>query len=73
MLKFVQRSLRRGFDLIERGLDRVFGPALNPLAQLGAMGFFLFWIVAVSGIYLFAVFDTGVENAYASVEWYSTR
>jgi ferredoxin/coenzyme F420-reducing hydrogenase delta subunit len=72
VLKFVQRSLRRGFDLIERGLDRVFGPALNPLAQLGAMGFFLFWIVAVSGIYLFAVFDTGVENAYASVEWYST-
>ena len=72
MLKFLQRSLRRGFDLAERGLDRVFGPALNPLAQLGAMGFFLFWIVAVSGVYLFAVFDTGVERAYASVEWYST-
>jgi ferredoxin/coenzyme F420-reducing hydrogenase delta subunit len=71
VLKFLQRSLRRGFDLVERGLSRVFGPALNPFAQLGAMGFFLFWIVAVSGIYLFAVFDTGVENAYASVEWYS--
>jgi len=72
VLKLLQRSLRAGFDLAERGLDRVFGPALNPLAQLGAMGFFLFWIVAVSGVYLFAVFDTGVENAYASVEWYST-
>jgi ferredoxin/coenzyme F420-reducing hydrogenase delta subunit len=65
--------LRRGFDAVERGLDRLFGPALNPLAQLGALGFFLFWIVAVSGVYLFAVFDTGVENAYASVAWYTTR
>ncbi len=72
MLQLLQRIVRRGFDLVERGLDRVFGPALNPLAQLGALGFFLFWIVAVSGIYLFAVFDTGVDNAYASVEWYST-
>jgi ferredoxin/coenzyme F420-reducing hydrogenase delta subunit len=65
--------LRRAFDPAERGLERLFGPALNPLAQLGALGFFLFWIVAVSGIYLFAVFDTGLENAYASVEWYTVR
>jgi hypothetical protein len=41
----------------------LFGPALNPLAQLGALGFF-FWIVAVSGIYLFICFDTGMERAY---------
>jgi ferredoxin/coenzyme F420-reducing hydrogenase delta subunit len=46
----------------------VFGPALNPLVQLGALGFFLFWIVAVSGIYLFIFFDTGVVDAYQSVE-----
>lgn len=58
---------------MERGLDRLFGPALNPMAQLGTLAFFLFWIVAVTGVYLFAVFDTGVENAYASVEWYTTR
>jgi ferredoxin/coenzyme F420-reducing hydrogenase delta subunit len=73
VIKPLQHGLRRIFAVSERGLDRVFGPALNPLAQLGAMGFFLFWIVAVSGVYLFAVFDTGVENAYASVEWYTTR
>ncbi|MGB3273109.1 MAG: cytochrome b N-terminal domain-containing protein [Xanthobacteraceae bacterium] len=72
MIALVRRGLRRVFDTAERGLDRLVGPALNPLAQLGALGFFLFWIVAVSGIYLFAVFDTGVEKAYASVEWYTT-
>jgi ferredoxin/coenzyme F420-reducing hydrogenase delta subunit len=64
----VRALLRIGFELLERGADRVFGPRLNPLAQLGALGFFLFWIVAVSGIYLFIFFDMGVVDAYASVE-----
>jgi len=50
----------------------VFDPELNPLGQLGALGWFLFWIVAATGIYLFAFFDTGIVNAYGSVEWLST-
>ena len=69
MIGAVRRVLRRGFDLIERPFERLFGPALNPLAQLGALGFFFFWIVAVSGIYLFIFFDTGIERAYQSVEY----
>jgi ferredoxin/coenzyme F420-reducing hydrogenase delta subunit len=68
----LKRTLRRGFDRAERGLDAVFGPAWNPLAQLGALGWFLFWIVAGTGMYLFAFFDTGVEAAYGSVAWIST-
>ncbi|VAW13929.1 Cytochrome b subunit of the bc complex [hydrothermal vent metagenome] len=67
----VKSVLRRGFSAAERGCDRIFSPALNPLAQLGALGYFLFWIVAASGIYLFIFFDTGVVNAYASLEWIS--
>ncbi len=61
--------LRSGFEYIERGADVIFTPRFNPLAQLGALGFFLFWIVAVSGIYLFIFFDTGVVDAYESVEY----
>jgi ferredoxin/coenzyme F420-reducing hydrogenase delta subunit len=64
----VRSVLRRGFELIERPFEILFGPELNPIAQLGALGFFFFWIVAVSGIYLFAFFDTGIERAYESVE-----
>jgi ferredoxin/coenzyme F420-reducing hydrogenase delta subunit len=64
----VRSLLRTGFEYVERGADRVFGPHLNPFSQLGALGFFLFWIVAVSGIYLFIFFDTGVVDAYTSVE-----
>jgi quinol-cytochrome oxidoreductase complex cytochrome b subunit/coenzyme F420-reducing hydrogenase delta subunit len=67
----VRRGLRRGFDHAERGFDMLFGPEWNPLGQLGALGWFLFWIVAATGIYLFIFFDTGVVNAYASVEWLS--
>ncbi len=69
MFGIVRSGLRRGFETIERPFDRLFGPEGNPVAQLGALGFFFFWIVAVSGIYLFIFFDTGIERAYQSVEY----
>ena len=72
MIRVIRSVLRLGFEAIERPLDRLFTPSLNPIAQLGALGFFFFWIVAVSGIYLFIFFDTGIERAYQSVE-YLTR
>src|SRR6516165_12247932 len=68
MIGAIRSALRTGFALIEQPFDRLFGPTLNPVAQLGALGFFFFWIVAVSGIYLFIFFDTGIERAYTSVE-----
>ena len=68
MIGAARSILRLGFEWIERPFDKLFTPALNPLAQLGALGFFFFWIVAVSGIYLFIFFDTGIERAYTSVE-----
>lgn len=71
MIGALRYVLRGGFELIERPFERLFGPALNPLAQLGALGFFFFWIVAVSGMYLFIFFDTGIERAYESVEYIS--
>ncbi|MFN3746580.1 MAG: cytochrome b N-terminal domain-containing protein [Hyphomicrobiaceae bacterium] len=71
MIGLIRNVLRRGFELIERPFERLFGPALNPLSQLGALGFFFFWIVAVSGVYLFIFFDTGIEQAYQSVEYIS--
>ncbi|MGJ4952159.1 cytochrome b N-terminal domain-containing protein [Bradyrhizobium sp. HKCCYLS20291] len=68
MNSLLRRTLQRSFATIELPFERLFGAGLNPLAQLGALGFFLFWIVAVSGIYLFIFFDTGIERAYQSVE-----
>lgn len=68
----LRNSVARGFDRVERLLDKVFGADWNPLAQLGPLGWFLFWIVAATGMYLFIFFDTGVEAAHQSIVWIST-
>ncbi len=60
--------LRAPFDWLDLLCARVFPPAWNPLAQLGAIGWFMFWIVAVSGVYLYIFFDTGISGTWQSVE-----
>lgn len=68
-MNLLRRAIRAAFTPLERGLDAIFGPSSNPILQLGALGFFFYWIVAVSGVYLFVFFDTGTSEAYASVEY----
>ena len=53
---------------VEALFNRAFGDRLNPLYHLGAITFFLFWVVGGSGLYLYAFFDTSVAGAYRSVE-----
>jgi quinol-cytochrome oxidoreductase complex cytochrome b subunit/NAD-dependent dihydropyrimidine dehydrogenase PreA subunit/coenzyme F420-reducing hydrogenase delta subunit len=60
--------LRAAFGALDGLCSRAFTPAWNPLLQLGALGWFFFWIVAVSGLYLYVFFDTGITRAYDSVE-----
>lgn len=60
--------LRLAFMQAEALFNRAFGDRLNPLYHLGALSFFLFWVVCGSGLYLYAFFDTSVEGAYRSVE-----
>src|SRR5512139_807926 len=68
MLKLLQRLLQRLFLLAERAANAIFGEKLNPLYHLGALSYWLFWVVVVSGLYLYAFFDTSVTAAYQSVE-----
>ena len=63
-----QRLLRAGFMRIEAIFNRAFGDRLNPLYHLGALSFYLFWIVAGTGLYLYVFFDTSVQGAYDSVD-----
>ena len=72
MLKLVQRGGQWLFMHVERLFNHAFGEANNPLYYLGAITYFLFWIVVASGLYLYIFFKTGVEEANASVE-YLTR
>jgi len=64
----MKRALRWMFERVEVGFAAVFGQRLNPIPQLGSLGWFLFWIVTVSGIYVYVFFDTGVTQAWESLE-----
>ena len=55
-------------DRADARLESAFGSSGNPFAQLGALGWLCFWVVAASGLYLYVFFDTGVTEAYESVE-----
>ncbi len=68
MLKVVQRVGQAAFLAAERVFNRVFGDALNPFYYLGAIAYYLLWVVVASGLYLYIFFATGVHEAYASVE-----
>lgn len=68
MIAIVQRILRAGFMGAEAVFNRAFGDRMNPYYHLGKMTFFLFWVVAGTGLVLYAFFDTSVGGAYRSVE-----
>ena len=67
-MKKLQALLQWLFMRVEALFNAAFGDRLNPLYHLGAITFFLFWVVAGSGLYLYAFFETGVADAYTSVE-----
>ena len=77
MIQRLQTLLQWLFLRLDALFNAVFGDRANPLYHLGAISFFLFWLVAVSGLYLYAFFETSVAGAYASVEalthgqWYA--
>ena len=62
MIVALQRLLRWLFMHAEALFNRAFGDRLNPLYHLGAITFFLFWVVGATGLYLYAFFDTSVER-----------
>ncbi|MCG8544735.1 MAG: cytochrome b N-terminal domain-containing protein [Alphaproteobacteria bacterium] len=68
-MRGLQSILRRCFQVVEGALDRIFTPAWNPFHHFGALGFFYFWVVAVTGVYIYIFFDTSTSDAYESVEY----
>ena len=68
MLKLVQQAGRWVFRRADALFNAVFGEQLNPLFHLGAISYFMLWVVVASGLYLYVFFKTGVQEAYDSVE-----
>ena len=67
-LNALRRTALAGYRQLERTFDTAFGAPLNPWRHLGALGFLFFWLIALSGIYLYAVLDTSAEGAYHSID-----
>jgi len=67
-LKLIQHGGRRIFQLAEGSANMVFGPKGNPLYFLGGLSFFFFYVLLVSGVYVYLFYSAQVNSAYASVE-----
>lgn len=61
--------VKRAYLALESWFNISFGTAWNPLYHLGTLTFFFFWVVLISGIYLFIPFRGSIDGAYASVEY----
>jgi coenzyme F420-reducing hydrogenase delta subunit/ferredoxin len=61
--------VKRAYLLLESWFNVSFGTEWNPLYHLGTLSFFLFWVILVSGIYLFIPFHGSLDGAHASVEY----
>ena len=73
MLKPLQKAGQWAFRRADALFNPVFGEHLNPLYYLGAIAYWMLWIVVVTGLYLYVFFRTGVEEAYSSVEYLTVQ
>jgi NAD(P)H-flavin reductase/ferredoxin len=69
VLRRIQLAGQWLFLRVEALFNLAFGDRLNPLYYLGPIAYFMLWIVVASGLYLYVFFETGVDEAYSSVEY----
>lgn len=76
-MKQLQALLQWLFLRAEGLFNAAFGDRINPFYHLGAITFFLFWVVGGTGLYVYIFFETGLSEAYSSVvslsqdQWYA--
>jgi NAD(P)H-flavin reductase/quinol-cytochrome oxidoreductase complex cytochrome b subunit len=68
MLQTLQSLGRNAFLAVEAQANRLFGERHNPLHHLGAISYWMFWLVVISGFYVYAFYDTGIDDTFESVE-----
>ena len=61
--------IKRVYLALESWFNLSFGTQWNPMYHLGTLSFFLFWVILVTGIYLFIPFHGSIAGAHASVEY----
>lgn len=68
MIKLLQKIMRWFFMHAENTFNHAFGDKMNPFYHLGTISFWQFWLLAGTGLYLYIFADTGITDAYESVE-----
>ncbi len=68
MLTLLQRLVRWFFMRAENLFNVAFGEKINPFYHLGTITFWQFWLLVGSGLYLYIFAETGVHDAYDSVQ-----
>ena len=56
------KPVKRVYLALESWFNLSFGTDWNPLYHLGTLSFFLFWVILVTGIYLFIPFHGSLEG-----------
>ncbi|MGK7345638.1 MAG: hydrogenase iron-sulfur subunit [Candidatus Nitrospinota bacterium M3_3B_026] len=69
LIPWILRPGNTTLVFIQEQLNKIFPPRLNPMYFLGAISLFLFWILIITGSYLFLFYDMSVEGAYESVQY----
>ncbi len=64
----LRSASQQAFLKLEAALNAVFGEGLNPLYCLGALAYWMLWIVVGSGLYAYAFYRTGLQASYGSVQ-----
>jgi quinol-cytochrome oxidoreductase complex cytochrome b subunit/coenzyme F420-reducing hydrogenase delta subunit len=59
--------MRPWLRALDHRFDDAFGAGANPLKQLGALAFLVLWLLAATGIVLYALLETSAEGAYRSI------
>ena len=68
-MKILRTLCNNAILKMEGWFNPIFGNQLNPFYHLGSLTFYFFWVVLVSGIYVFIFFETNVAGAFNSVEY----
>ncbi len=69
LLPWILRPGNTVLVFLQEALNTIFRPSMNPMYYLGAITFFLFWILLISGVYLLLYYDINPNGAYESVEF----
>jgi hypothetical protein len=56
-MALIKRALARAFTRCEAVFEYAFGQRNNPFVWLGALGWYFYWIVAATGVYLYIFFS----------------